>query len=407
MRRRTRCRIFCSARHQIRHHYRDAIQYKSVNLVKVVEVAAIVCFGWILSVCFHEFGHAIVAYWGGDRSVKDKGYLTFNIFKYTDPGMTLFFPVFILILGGIALPGAAVYIDNSRLRSRLWQSAVSAAGPVASALVGVLIAMPFLFHFFPPAVPDIVWPALAYLVLLQVYAFILNGLPIPPFDGYGVIEPWLPAQVQERVANFGRYAIWVVFLVLWTVPPVNNALWTVAYSIAKFLGVPTRLSAVGYGLFRENAGWLVVALIAFLFLMRKKGKTGKSEVEWFKEAQQRVAKSEPLDAVSALNEALTINPRFAEAWHLRGICFGLMNRNAEAMENFNQAITINPSYADCWYNKACCNAIQGNADQALSDLQHAIQLSPDTLKAHAKQDVGFRALWHDERFIRIVDKAPH
>ena len=30
------------------------------------------------SVCLHEFGHALVAYWGGDRSVKDKGYLPLN-----------------------------------------------------------------------------------------------------------------------------------------------------------------------------------------------------------------------------------------------------------------------------------------------------------------------------------------
>jgi len=38
----------------------------------------IVFFGWIFSLCLHEFSHAIVAYYGGDTTVKDKGYLTFN-----------------------------------------------------------------------------------------------------------------------------------------------------------------------------------------------------------------------------------------------------------------------------------------------------------------------------------------
>ncbi len=28
---------------------------------------------WIFSVCLHEFGHAIVAYYGGDTSVREKG----------------------------------------------------------------------------------------------------------------------------------------------------------------------------------------------------------------------------------------------------------------------------------------------------------------------------------------------
>ena len=34
---------------------------------------AIVLIGWIFSLCLHEFGHAIVAYYGGDKTVKDKG----------------------------------------------------------------------------------------------------------------------------------------------------------------------------------------------------------------------------------------------------------------------------------------------------------------------------------------------
>ena len=38
----------------------------------------IIFFGWIFSLCLHEFSHALVAYYGGDTTVKDKGYLTFN-----------------------------------------------------------------------------------------------------------------------------------------------------------------------------------------------------------------------------------------------------------------------------------------------------------------------------------------
>ncbi|MCC5625796.1 WG repeat-containing protein [Nostoc sp. CHAB 5715] len=33
------------------------------------------CLLWIVAISCHEFGHAIVAYWGGDSSVKNKGYI--------------------------------------------------------------------------------------------------------------------------------------------------------------------------------------------------------------------------------------------------------------------------------------------------------------------------------------------
>src|SRR5216684_4858968 len=85
--------------------------------------------GWVVSLCIHEFGHAVVAYLGGDRSVKASGYLTFNPLRYANLLMSIVFPVIFLLLGGIALPGGAVYIDHSALRSRAWDSLVSVAGP--------------------------------------------------------------------------------------------------------------------------------------------------------------------------------------------------------------------------------------------------------------------------------------
>ncbi|TMF28472.1 MAG: hypothetical protein E6I29_10345, partial [Chloroflexi bacterium] len=96
--------------------------------------------GWVTSLCIHEFGHAFVAYLGGDRSVAGAGYLTLNPLRYTNVTMSLVLPIIFLLLGGIALPGGAVYINHSALRSRVWSSAVSIAGPVGTVLCGLLIA---------------------------------------------------------------------------------------------------------------------------------------------------------------------------------------------------------------------------------------------------------------------------
>ena len=109
----------------------------------MLSVAAFVCIGWIISVCLHEFGHAIVAYWGGDTSVKDKGYLTLNPLKYTDINLSLTLPLIFVLMGGIPLPGAAIYINHHRLRNRWWQSAVSAAGLISSTIFTLLLAALF------------------------------------------------------------------------------------------------------------------------------------------------------------------------------------------------------------------------------------------------------------------------
>jgi Zn-dependent protease len=231
-----------------------------------VESALIICLGWLLSVCLHEFGHAVVAYAGGDSSVKDKGYLTFNIFKYTDPQVTLVLPIIILILGGIALPGAAVYIDNRRLRNRAWRSAVSLAGPLASALSGVLFAAPFWLPA-APALPLNVAAALAFLVLLQIVAVLLNCLPVPGFDGYGIIEPWLPDAVNMRFRELGRYSFWLLLAAIWWIPGANDLLWLTAYSIAAQLAVPPELVAAGSRAFRVNTPLLVGALLLLLVVV--------------------------------------------------------------------------------------------------------------------------------------------
>ena len=64
-------------------------------------VFVFVIFGWLISLCLHEFAHAVTAFRFGDRSVQQSGYLTLNPLKYTHPGLSLGLPLLIILLGGI------------------------------------------------------------------------------------------------------------------------------------------------------------------------------------------------------------------------------------------------------------------------------------------------------------------
>ena len=61
---------------------------------------------WVMSVVLHELGHGIVAYLGGDYTIRERGGLTLNPLQYIDPVFSLLIPALILIVGGVPLPGA-------------------------------------------------------------------------------------------------------------------------------------------------------------------------------------------------------------------------------------------------------------------------------------------------------------
>ncbi len=220
------------------------IPAQATGVVTIVFVVA----GWITSVCIHEFGHALVAYVGGDRSVASSGYLTLDPLRYTNVLLSLVMPIVFLLLGGIGLPGGAVYINRAALRSRTWDSAVSLAGPAGTLVCGLAVAMPFLVpghETWITATNLAFFEALAFLGFVEVVALVLNLVPIPGLDGFGVIRPWLPHSAQDLANRFGMTAIILVFLLLWYVAPVRDTFFQTIFQITGFLGIDPAL--VFYG----------------------------------------------------------------------------------------------------------------------------------------------------------------
>jgi Zn-dependent protease len=200
---------------------------------------------WIFSVCLHEFGHAIVAYRGGDTTVREKGYLTFNPLKYTHPVYSLLMPVLFMMMGGIGLPGGAVYIEHDRLRSRYWETAVSLAGPAMNLLLIVLLCLPFRFGWIDISRGNVVAPSLAFLIQLEISSVLLCLLPIPPLDGFRAISPWLPRETVDRLLAHSDSFIWGLFLILWYVPAANHGFWSVVSAAANALNIDSYLAFLG------------------------------------------------------------------------------------------------------------------------------------------------------------------
>jgi len=203
--------------------------------------------GWVTSLCIHEFGHAFIAYLGGDRSVASAGYLSLNPLKYLHPLLSIGLPVVFLLLGGIGIPGGAVYLNEQAIRNNRWRSFASAAGPLSNLLFAILIGWPFLvFRDSAPGGTEQFWAALAFLVFVELSAVVLNLIPIPPFDGFGIIAPWLSIEIRILANRLGMLPLLVLFFLLWQGGPVSATFWNSVYALSGLLNIPQDLIALGH-----------------------------------------------------------------------------------------------------------------------------------------------------------------
>jgi Zn-dependent protease len=203
--------------------------------------------GWVVSLCLHEYAHAVVAYRAGDVEVAHRGYLTLNPIKYTHPLLSIVLPVAFILLGGIGLPGGAVWVDRHAIRGgKVVDSLISAAGPAMNIIFTVLLVAPFAFgvdvfaHFN-------FWASVAFLAFLQLTASVLNLMPVPGVDGGNMVYPWLSPPWKRGFDQLAPYGMLLLFAVLWS-PRGNDLFFRLVFGIGDVLGLPSGLYAAGYQL---------------------------------------------------------------------------------------------------------------------------------------------------------------
>lgn len=346
-------------------------------------VAVFVCLGWMISLCLHEFGHAIIAYWGGDISVKDKGYLTLNPFKYTDPGLSLFMPLLFLLLGGFALPGGAVYIDRTKLRNRWWNSAVSAAGSVANILF--VCGLAGIFHLIWQPTADTntaensilaaLISSIAYVIFLNLYIVAINLLPIPGIDGYGIIQPWIPKPIDQKLSKVGQYGIWILIALLWFYHPFGRFLYSLAHDGTSLLQIPNSLVDTGSTLFGLYARYLVLGLILILWLFRDKSKDA------YRRGTQLVSAGKYEDAVKTFDKAIAKEPNYYRGWLMRGYALYCLERFDDALTSYDKALALKPDSVDVWYYKGILFKDNNNVDAAFDCYNKALKINPEYSEA--------------------------
>lgn len=160
----------------------------------------------LLSLTVHEFAHAWSAWKLGDDTAARMGRLTLNPVPHIDPIGTLLLP----LMGAPIGWAKPVPVNPARftrgIKMGTGDMLVSAAGPLANIIFGLLAAV--IFGLVIRFAPDLVNPGEPTRVMLIRFMLVNSGLaifnllPIPPLDGSHVAENLVPYRHRELWAKF-------------------------------------------------------------------------------------------------------------------------------------------------------------------------------------------------------------
>ena len=182
---------------------------------QIIYYLIIFLFALTLSFSVHEFMHAAVAVWLGDPTPRNMGRLTLNPIAHVDPVGTI-----LLLIAGFGWGKPVMYNPRNlhRFKSQRGMNImVHLAGVTGNFVVGLLasiLAILFgsLYVKFNGTNGEIVLKALyeafeyTYQFSMMLLAF--NLLPIPPLDGFHVLQELLPYKVRSSAGyrNFERWS---------------------------------------------------------------------------------------------------------------------------------------------------------------------------------------------------------
>lgn len=153
----------------------------------------------ILAITVHEANHAFVAVTLGDPTPKRMGRLSLNPLRHLDPLGTLL--LFIAHFGW----GKPVLFNplNLRVNPLIGSAAVAFAGPLANVLFALVLVV--ASRAIDLSANRLLLGFIHDLITINVLLAAFNLVPIPPLDGFGVLQGLLPSRLAYALEPLRQY----------------------------------------------------------------------------------------------------------------------------------------------------------------------------------------------------------
>lgn len=171
----------------------------------------------LLAFAVHEWAHGLMAYQLGDPTPKYEGRLTPNPIVHLDPFGAAVMGITMVMSGGKLVMGWAkpVQFDPNNLKNEIFDGGVIAlAGPLSNFVLAFLCGLPLLLGAVTGGVLQL---ALFLLVSANLGMGLFNCIPIPPLDGWKIVQIVLPSELawkmQTAEAKAGMWPLFALLLV--------------------------------------------------------------------------------------------------------------------------------------------------------------------------------------------------
>ncbi|MCW1929705.1 MAG: site-2 protease family protein [Candidatus Kerfeldbacteria bacterium] len=161
----------------------------------------------VLGMTIHEFSHALIAYWQGDRTAEDAGRLTLNPIKHID-----IFGFLLLLLIGFGWAKPTPFNPYNLKFKRFGSALVALAGPISNLLVAIVIAIAIRLVEITLQLPstNLMMIFFLYLIHINILLAVFNCIPIPPLDGSKVLYTFIFEKYPNVVLWLERYGTFVL-----------------------------------------------------------------------------------------------------------------------------------------------------------------------------------------------------
>ncbi|MGE5401887.1 MAG: site-2 protease family protein [Ignavibacteriales bacterium] len=177
---------------------------------------------FFISLAFHEYSHAFVAWKYGDNTAKNQGRLTLNPIKHIDLIGSVLMPL-VSFASGFFIIGWAkpVPVNRKNFKNMLRDDAVvSFAGPVANFILAVVLFAGFAALDSNASGMGMTQQRIISLLQMgsyfNIFLFAFNLLPIPPLDGSHILFDLFPNRITSQIVNSGLYGFVILMLFIYS-----------------------------------------------------------------------------------------------------------------------------------------------------------------------------------------------